>query len=78
MYILIDIMLLPLLQTNKLFLVFLDINECLVTAKCHQKCENTVGSYRCSCEEGFKLNLTNRQSCTRKFQNDILDLVFSK
>ena len=40
----------------------LDINECLMSNVCQQKCENSVGSYRCSCNQGFVLNNDNR-SC---------------
>lgn len=35
-----------------------DIDECNSTSdnRCQQKCENTEGSYQCSCMEGFRLN----------------------
>ena len=39
-----------------------DINECLMANDCQQKCENSVGSYRCSCNQEFVLNNDNR-SC---------------
>ena len=39
-----------------------DINECLMVNDCQQKCENSEGSYRCSCNQGFVLNNDNR-SC---------------
>ena len=29
---------------------------------CAQKCQNQVGSYTCSCKEGFRLN-SNQRSC---------------
>ncbi|XP_039981543.1 thrombomodulin-like [Xiphias gladius] len=33
-----------------------DINECENEKQCDQKCENLFGSYRCLCNEGFKLH----------------------
>jgi hypothetical protein len=44
-----------------------DVNECTSRHGCGQICENTVGSYLCSCEEGFKLQLSDRKTCRRKF-----------
>ena len=33
-----------------------DVNECLYKATdCEQDCENTVGSFECSCRQGFNL-----------------------
>ncbi|GFT41556.1 putative vitellogenin receptor, partial [Nephila pilipes] len=32
-----------------------DINECLIEGFCSQQCTNLVGSYKCSCLEGFVL-----------------------
>ena len=41
----------------------LDINECVLgTSVCNQLCNNTVGSYMCSCKTGFKLSADN-QTC---------------
>lgn len=34
--------------------ICLDMDECLI-GKCDQKCENTFGSFVCSCQEGFVL-----------------------
>ncbi|XP_040920866.1 thrombomodulin-like [Toxotes jaculatrix] len=33
-----------------------DINECEDMQECDHKCENVFGSYRCLCDEGFKLH----------------------
>lgn len=54
----------PKLQQNRLKLLlfctfFTDINECdpdNPRHRCSQICENTPGSYNCSCEKGFELN----------------------
>ena len=35
---------------------FQDINECATSRPCHQICNNTEGSFRCNCEEGFRLD----------------------
>ncbi|XP_070136188.1 uncharacterized protein [Drosophila bipectinata] len=41
----------------------LDIDECQGDVSCQHKCENTIGSFRCSCLEGFHL-LDDQLSCT--------------
>lgn len=34
----------------------LDVDECAMSSTlCSQKCENTIGSYMCSCNDGFTL-----------------------
>ena len=40
-----------------------DINECEPTSDCMQKCDNTVGSYNCSCDEFFKRDLADWRKC---------------
>ncbi|XP_060790271.1 signal peptide, CUB and EGF-like domain-containing protein 1 [Neoarius graeffei] len=41
-----------------------DLDECdLNDHNCAQKCRNTIGSYKCSCDEGFML--VNRSECVR-------------
>lgn len=49
---------------NKItFFFFLDANECLQGSHvCVQTCHNTVGSYSCGCNSGYRLNLDGR-SC---------------
>ena len=37
-----------------------DMNECATNnGGCNQTCTNTVGSYECSCAEGFTLTANN-------------------
>ena len=44
--------------------LFSDIDECLLsTSDCEITCENTLGSYECSCGEGYVLN-TDGRTCT--------------
>ena len=40
--------------------VTVDINECEGYSGCHQVCNNTEGSYYCSCNTGFVLVVDNR------------------
>lgn len=46
-------------------LLFTDINECLIAGsnQCNQNCHNTVGSYTCSCRDGYSLD-SNRFGCS--------------
>ncbi|XP_024865379.1 thrombomodulin-like [Kryptolebias marmoratus] len=37
-----------------------DINECEQQEMCDHRCENTFGSYRCACEDGFRLERGDR------------------
>ena len=46
-------------------LYFSDIDECDGVNDCQQLCQNTEGSYTCSCSEGFTLNSDNR-TCNGK------------
>ena len=32
-----------------------DDNECDNSSPCEQNCNNTIGSYSCSCDEGYSL-----------------------
>jgi len=43
--------------------MFLDVDECLASSGgCDQQCSNSVGSFECSCTEGFTLD-SNGRSC---------------
>lgn len=43
-----------------------DIDECLVNnGGCDHFCRNTVGSFECSCQKGYKL-LTDERTCQGK------------
>ncbi|CAL8127285.1 unnamed protein product [Orchesella dallaii] len=42
-----------------------DINECQIFGSCSHHCNNTKGSFQCSCMEGFKLGDNNR-TCEAK------------
>ena len=45
----------------------LDINECTSKGSngCSQNCHNTIGSYTCSCNKGYRLN-QDQQKCDGK------------
>ena len=44
---------------------FLDVDECVSnqTNLCHQQCNNTVGSYQCSCNNGYRFISGNLTHC---------------
>ena len=47
---------------------YLDINECLIdNGGCDHNCSNSVGSYSCSCNNGYLLN-NNGYTCEGKVQ----------
>ncbi|KAH9505773.1 hypothetical protein Btru_055750 [Bulinus truncatus] len=41
----------------------IDINECSGNQTCQQKCINTLGSYYCSCNSGYRRNTVNSKLC---------------
>jgi len=46
----------------KHFHCFTDIDECATPGTCVQNCEDTIGSYTCSCDAGYFLN-TDKRTC---------------
>ncbi|XP_071493010.1 uncharacterized protein [Diadema antillarum] len=53
-------------ETTKARDICLDVDECEEAGRCAHFCENTVGSYRCSCMPGFELD-ANGRTCTPFF-----------
>ena len=53
--------------TSCLYFCWPDINECNSTDKggCDHNCSNTLGSYNCSCNEGFVM-LGENNTCIGK------------
>lgn len=51
--------------TNTVIISFIiDIDECNEnTDECGQQCNNTNGTYYCSCYPGYSLDTANRYSC---------------
>ena len=53
----------------------LDIDECAEgTDRCAQNCHNTIGSYTCSCNVGYRLN-TNGYDCDGK-PDEVIKTVY--
>ena len=47
---------------SSLSVMFVDIDECrLGKHQCAQSCQNTAGSYTCSCRSGFTLSANGRR-----------------
>ena len=50
-----------------------DIDECDTnTSTCEQLCSNTIGSFVCSCLDGYRLNITDNSTCDGKFSDHVL------
>lgn len=48
-----------------------DVDECLaVNGGCEHTCQNSAGSFHCSCRRGFRLD-EDRQSCAREYQANL-------
>ena len=57
---------------NLFLLLILDVDECRVkNGGCSQLCENSVGSFRCRCKNGYDLS-PDKTSCTGK---DLIRLI---
>ena len=46
---------------------FADIDECTVGRPCDQICTNDIGSFQCSCNDGYKLQ-SDGVNCSGKIQ----------
>lgn len=60
-----------------------DLNECVVKPGIckNGRCENTVGSYRCKCDQGFLANPTQTECIGKEVVSDhiffILSLIYT-
>ena len=48
-----------------LYLCILDTDECKDYGVCDQKCQNTEGSFKCLCMDGYRLH-SDKKSCEVK------------
>lgn len=46
--------------------LYVDANECLDPSSCDHECNNTVGSFQCSCFPGYQL-ASNGRNCIGQF-----------
>lgn len=53
---------------NFISLPISDINECASSNICDHDCTNTIGSYTCSCRNGYQLNNDGR-TCSGTYNN---------
>ena len=63
-------------QTTELFFVDLDTNECTEGKRVcdvNAECNNTLGSYKCTCKDGYEGNGTN---CTGQSEAKVPINVF--
>jgi len=60
-----------------LFYFKLDINECQTdNGGCTQTCDNTDGSYQCSCIKGYELTSDNH-TCVGMLYNNSVNVIFA-
>ena len=45
--------------------IAVDVNECLDNTTCAHGCENTDGSYNCTCRTGYELSSDNKNCQSR-------------
>ena len=60
-----------------IFYSFTDIDECSGVNDCQQGCTNTEGSFVCTCQAGFMLNVDER-ACDREFDRIVFNHSASK
>ena len=59
--------------------IFTDVDECeLEIHNCTQQCNNTIGSYICSCQPGYKLSAKDKRTCNSKFVSSNSYLQYHK
>ena len=57
------------------YFLYTDIDECSEgTDHCSQNCQNTIGSYRCFCNTGYRLN-TDGVTCNGQYMLSTSDQI---
>ena len=55
-----------------------DIDECAEeTSQCSQECSNTIGSFICSCVDGYTLDIDGRKCNGRIQEHNVINIIFS-
>ena len=62
--------------TSSYLLSFSDIDECEEPGPCDHNCANTIGSYTCSCYDGYRGNTTDNSTCIGGQLLNIVKCVF--
>jgi len=53
-------------------MVSLDVDECATNnGGCHMGCVNTIGSYECTCEDGFVLSIDGHVCAGESFEKSL-------
>ncbi len=47
---------------NEMFFI-IDKDECIIDHDCTQMCNNIIGTYYCSCNEGYSLDTNDNKTC---------------
>ena len=59
-------------MTTTFFVIILDVNECLTdNGGCTHQCNNTIGSYNCSCWNGYELSSDNHNCIGKTVKSNI-------
>jgi predicted SprT family Zn-dependent metalloprotease len=65
------------LDINFTMMVAIDIDECSIQVdECDHNCNNTLGSYTCSCNDGYILDRNGLQQCNGKYVAITLNYCF--
>lgn len=58
------------------FINLSDIDECQIVGSCSQLCNNTKGSFKCSCLDGYSIEPSNHRRCKAQSKTKNLMMNF--